>query len=202
MRRVTVSSNASTIPAKRRLALVAGTSVRPQDILEMPDNEINYAFLRKNKVPVLNIRVSGFTPSVLRERGTPDAESMYALGFDALHLLSPDFLNDAVATYGASSLTSAFLKTPYDAVALADHQVMQTLSLSLSKLLEECAGSPAEAVAVLVQLNTLENIDATTLLDTGIRGPQLVEMGYSYAEVQSATRASNAQMGKLQMIKS
>lgn len=200
MRRQTATTTpTSGITAKRRLALVAGTQVQPKHVLEMPDADINYNFLLKHNIPVSNIRVGGFTPTVLQARGAADAEALHTLGFDALHLLNTAFLNDAVSVYGHGDLVATFLKTPYDAVALADAAVMQTLSLTIGRLIEECAGSPAEAVAVLQQLKSITDLPITTLLDTGIRGPQLAELGYTYQEVQTATGANNAQMAKLQM---
>jgi hypothetical protein len=199
MRRHTATTAATSIPAKRRLALVAGTGVQPKDVLEMADPDLNYDFLLKHSIPTANIRVGGFTPNMLHSRGAVDAESLEKLGFDAIHLLNTDFLNDAVATYGYGDIVATFLKTPYDAVALADTGVMQTLSLTIGRLMEECAGAPAEAVAVLAQLKSITDLPITTLLDTGIRGPQLSELGYSFAEVQRATGANNGQMSKLQM---
>ena len=198
MRRQTTTAATNNIPAKRRLALVAGTTVQPRDVLEMPDSDINYNFLLKHQIPVANIRVGGFTPAVLKSRGAINATALEALGFDALHLLNAEFLSGAVSAYGYEDLVITFLKTPYDAVALADQAVMQTLSLSIGRLMEECAGSPAEAVAVLHQLKSITALSITTLLDTGIRGPQLTELGYSYHEVQMATGANPVQMGKLQ----
>ena len=199
MRRQTTAVTATTIPAKRRLALVAGTRVQPKDVLEMADADINYGFLLKHEIPPSNIRVGGFTPSRLHARGALDAEALVNLGFDAIHLLNTDFLNDAVATYGNGDIVATFLKTPYDAVALADMFVMQTLSLTIGRLMEECAGAPTEAVAVLVQLESIADLPTNTLLDTGIRGPQLTELGYSFEDVQRATGANSSQMIKLQM---
>jgi hypothetical protein len=199
MRRQTAAPTATTVPAKRRLALVAGTGVQPKDVLEMADADINYGFLVKHEIPTANIRVGGFTPSRLHARGAVDAEALEKLGFDAIHLLNVDFLNDAVATYGYGDIVATFLKTPYDAVALADTAVMQTLSLTTGRLMEECAGAPSEALAVLAQLKSIADLPITTLLDTGIRGPQLVELGYGFAEVHRATGANSSQMGKLQM---
>ena len=205
MRRHTGSTPTSTstndIPAKRRLAIVAGTDVSPKDILNMPDEELNYAFLLKHNIPVANIRVGGFTLQMLKERGAKKAHMLNALGFDALHLVNADFLTEAVSLYGSRELVSAFLKTPYDAVALADASVMQILSLTTGRLMEECAGYPAEGVAILHQIKSIEDISITTLLDSGIRGSQLRELGYTYQEVQKATGASLAQMGTLEMKK-
>jgi hypothetical protein len=196
-RHTTVLATVISIPPKRRLALVAGTDVKPKDVLEMSDADIDYAFMRRHKIPVANIRVAGFTPAKLYARGARDAESLKKLGFDALHLLNADFLTDSVAVFGYGDIVSTFLKTAYDAVALADNSVMQTLSLTISRLLEECAGCPTEAVAVLHQLGSIKDLSITTLLDTGVRGPQLRELGYTLEEVQSATGASPVQMAKL-----
>lgn len=189
----------SSISAKRRLALVAGTKVTPKAVLDMPDADINYGFLLDNQIPVSNIRVGGFTPAMLRERGATDAQAFRALGFDALHLINNAFLEDAVSVYGHSDLVSTFLQTPYDAVALANATVMQILSLTTNRLMEECAGFPTEAVAVLHQIDSIAGLSITTLLDTGIRGPQLSALGYGYHHVQSTTGADSRQMVKLQM---
>lgn len=198
-RHTTVLATVVSVSPKRRLALVAGTDVKPKDVLEMSDADINYAFMLRHKVPVTNIRVAGFTPAKLYARGAVDAEALEKLGFDALHLLNADFLTDIIAVYGHGDIVGTFLKTAYDAVALADNSAMQTLSLTISRLLEECAGCPTEAVAVLQQLGSIQDLSITTLLDTGVRGPQLRELGYTLEEVQSATGASPVQMAKLEM---
>lgn len=173
--------------------------MQPNTVLEMTDADINYDFLLKWKIPVANIRVSGLTPSALNARGVTGARELKALGFDALHLLNHLFLNEAVSVYGHEDLVATFLEQPNDAVALADAAVMQTLSLKIERLMQECAGAPTEAVAVIQQLSHISGVSITTLLDTGIRGPQLAELGYKFHEVQMATGATTAQMAKLQM---
>jgi hypothetical protein len=200
MRRHTCTvTHTNGLTSKLRLALIAGTKVQPKDVLEMQDADINYNFLLKHQIPVTNIRVGGFTPTMLHARGALDAEALQRLGFDALHLLNTTFLNDAVAVYGSGDIVATFLKNPYDAVALADAGVMQTLSITIGRLMQECAGSPAEAVAVLQQLKSIDDLPITTLLDTGIRGPQLAALGYTYKVVQKATGANKIHMEKLEM---
>jgi len=60
---------------------------------------------------------------------------------------------------------------------LAGSAAMGTLNLSVQQLLEVCAGAPTEAVEVLKQVQTtgspLKGVNATTLLDTGVRAAQL-----------------------------
>lgn len=186
--------NKNTISVKRRLALVAGTNIQPKQILDMPDSEIDFVFLTKNKIPTLNIRVCGITPSMLHARGAVSAQALKELGFDSLHFINLEFLHDAVSVYGNTNIVATFLTTPYDAVSFADHQVMQTLSLTINQLVQECAGAPTEAFAILHQLNSIEGVTITTLLDAGIRGAQLVDLGYTYREVQKSTSATAFQM--------
>jgi hypothetical protein len=160
----------------------------------MPDSEIDFVVLTKNKIPTLNIRVCGITPSMLHARGAVSAQALKELGFDSLHFINLEFLHDAVSVYGNTNIVATFLTTPYDAVSFADHQVMQTLSLTINQLVQECAGAPTEAFAILHQLNSIEGVTITTLLDAGIRGAQLVDLGYTYREVQKSTSATAFQM--------
>lgn len=196
-RNATSTKTTRTISPKRRLALVAGTDVRAQAVLELKDDSIDVLFLKKHEIPVTNIRVAGLAPSVLKARGAENAEMLHELGFDALHLLDHDFMRDAIAAYGASELVRVFLSDSFDAVALADDLAMQSLALTADRLVQECAGSPAEAAAVIKQLGSLDGVDAATLLDSGLRATQLKELGYTGASVEAACKATGRQMAKL-----
>lgn len=186
------------IDPKYRLALVAGTKIKPVEILKARDSDIDVHFLIDNDIPFNNIRAANISPTMLHQRGCTTADSIQNIGADALDLLDISFLSDCISVYGSAELVKVFLRTSYDAVALSNKLVMQMLSLSTDALLRECAGCPQEAAAVLVQLDAPLNFEATTLLDTGLRAPQLFDIGYSYQQIKDTVGASTEQMDKLQ----
>ena len=88
----------------------------------------------------------------LKRYGVVEASQLRRLGFDALHLVDPEWCADASAAHGASNVISAFLVSPHDAVALSGSEAMKTLNITVDALLEACAGAPVEAVSVLQQV--------------------------------------------------
>ena len=76
-------------------------------------------------------------------------------------------------------------------------QAAAMLDVSTERMLIECAGASVEAAAVLKEQRSLQDVQAITLLDTGIRSKQLVEMGYTAEGVRLATGATLTQLQKM-----
>jgi hypothetical protein len=164
---------------KQRLALVHGTAFPTSVILNLDDREITHQFFVDNGVPPHNLAAAGVTPLVLKARGASDAECLLSLGYDALHLCDLSFCDGIVAAFGAASVVAAFLQAPLDAVSLAGSRAAERLGLSQQRLLETCAGASIEAYAVLMADPRADGIRAVTVLDTGLRAPQLRKLGWT-----------------------
>ena len=96
-------------------------------------------------------------------------------------------------------MVQAFLVSPQDAVALSGSEAVTTLGIENDQLLEACAGAPAEALEVLRQSTSaapLRGVRASTLLDTGLRAPQLKQLGYTLASVRELTGLSSEVLAK------
>ena len=183
--------------APQRLALVQQTECSPAVVLALPDAEIDFAFFRRYGVGPTNFASASLGPAELNCRGVTDPAGLQALGFDALHFANPVFCEQCVAAFGAASVIQVFLKTPQDAVALAGMPAIQILNLTTERLLQECAGAAVEAMAVLKEQGSMENVRATTLLDTGLRAKQLTCIGYTLEKVRRDTVATPAELEKL-----
>ena len=66
------------------------------------------------------------------------------LGFDALHLVDPDFANEASMAYGSEAMRNAFLASAADAVALSGSEAMHILDISVRDLLRRVRRIPGE----------------------------------------------------------
>ena len=176
------------LSARQKLALFHGSGVSAEVALSTPDADITYDMLVSNGVKALNIACAGIRPMALKAYGAESAQQLRRLGFDALHLVDPAMAVEANAAYGATDVIASFLVAPQDAVALAGSAAMGTLNLSVQQLLEVCAGAPTEALEVLKQVQTtgspLKGVNATTLLDTGVRAAQLKQLGYGISAMR------------------
>ena len=100
------------------------------------------------------------------DAGVNTTAKLARLGLDALHLNEPALAREACALYGAPAL-------------------VETLGLSVEKLLQLCAGSPKAAAAVLAaeEARGLAGVRADTLLDTGLRAGTLKTLGIGIMQV-------------------
>lgn len=175
---------------KQRMTLFNGTGISAEQMVSKPIDELTYDFLIANGVRALNISTAGIRPLALRSFGVESAKQLKMLGFDSLHLVDPIFAEEACAAYGASDVTQEFLRDAHDAVALAGSDAISLLGIKMQQLLELCVGMPTEANAILQQTRTkpaLEGVHGTTLLDTGLRAPQLSAVGITAAELRRLT---------------
>jgi len=185
----------TSLTPKQRLALVHSTSVSTGTILNMKDEDIDFAFVKKHGIPAHNLAAAGVTPLVLKARGAGDAYYLVTLGYDALHLVDPVFCDGAISAFGAASVIDAFVSTPLDAVSIAGSAAVDKLGVSTQALLETCAGASIEAFAIL-QVSPCEGVRTATLLDAGLRGRQLKELAWS-EETLGGLVGTRAELAKL-----
>jgi len=188
------------LTVKQRLTLFHKTSLTAEQALSLPEEDITIDTFLKNGVKAVNITAAGIRFVQLKKLGANDPSQLRRMGFDALHLVDPVLCGEASAAFGAKAIIEAFLVTPQDAVALAGSEAVTLLNLSMNQLLEACAGSPTEAAAVLQQStsnNALEGVEAKVLLDTGLRAPQLKQVGLNLVSVSQLVNVNRASIIKL-----
>lgn len=187
------------LSTRQKLTIFHGSGLNAEKALITSDSEITFDCLLSNGVKALNLCTAGIRPLQLKQLGIVQARHLRRLGFDALHLVDPIWCVEANAAYGAAEVIDAFLVAPQDAVSLSGTDAISTLNVSMQQLLEVCAGAPTEAISVLQQSSSaapLKGVVATTLLDTGLRAPQLKQLGYSLATVRDLVGMTGDHIGK------
>lgn len=186
---------------RQRLAMVIGTGIEPQRILEMEDHEINYDFFLSNGITSPLLKAAKILPVQLKARGVRTPSEFRALEFSTLDLVDGAFCASCVAAFGADDLLSEFLQTAKDAVVLAGSPAMSQLNLDVGTLLVLCCREPELAAEVLDQTQPraacLIGVAPATLLDTGIRAKALRQLGLDAQKVCEQTRASVMDLDKL-----
>ena len=190
---------AKDLSVKQKLALFLNTSLSSQDALKLTDDELTFETFVKHGVRATNISAAGLRMFALKNYGVKSPSQLRRLGYDALHLVDAVFASDVNAAFGAREVLKAFLHTPQDAVALAGSDAVDILNVTLELLLSTCAGSPLEASAVLEQQpsRSLKGVRITTLLDTGLRAPQLKALGYNLASMRELHNSDGKLIAKL-----
>jgi len=187
------------LSSRQKLTIFHGSGLNAEKALITMESDITFDFLLSNGVKALNLCTAGIRPLQLKQLGVVQASQLRRLGFDALHLVDPIWCVEANAAYGAAEVIDAFLVAPQDAVSLSGTEAIPTLNISMQQLLEACAGAPTEAISVLQQSAAaapLQGVAATTLLDTGLRAPQLKQLGYSLATIRDLEGVTGDQIGK------
>lgn len=139
-------------------------------------------------------------PVGLQKFGINEPWQLRRLGFDALHLVDPIFCTEANAAFGAESVIEAFLTSASDAVALSGSEAVETLGITMEKLLKVCAGAPTEAMAVINQSkdqSPLRGVSVRVVLDSGLRATQLKAIGVNFAHVVQDMHANRDDIFKL-----
>tara|TARA_B110000046_G_C12867175_1_gene344440 strand:+ start:214 stop:825 length:612 start_codon:yes stop_codon:yes gene_type:complete len=186
--------------ARQRLCLFHGSTCSAEEALALEENQITADFFVSKGVKASNMIAAGIGPSKLKKLGVHDCLTLRKIGFDSLHLADTTFAAEANAAYGSKSMISAFLSGACDAVAIAGTDAVDIFGIHAQDLLVLCAGAPTEALAVLKQLPagmSLEGVDVTVILDTGVRKAGLADAGYSLSSIASQTKASAWQLNKL-----
>ena len=188
------------LSVRQKLTIFHGSSLSAEVVLGTADDAINFDLLLKNSVTALNLTTAGVRPLELKRRGVTAAAQLRRLGYDALHLVDPVTCNEASAAFGAVDVVQNFLCTPSDAVALAGSEAVATLGISVEQMLAACAGAPTEALSVLQQATMeapLQGVQATTLLDTGLRAAQLKQLGFGLPSMRQLSGVTGAELTKL-----
>lgn len=167
----------------------------------MNDSDINFDFFQEHGIRAPLLKAARITPMQLKARGVRTARNFHALEFNALDLIDGAFCASCVSAFGADDLMQEFLVTGNDAVALAGSAAVTQLGLDMGLLLMLCAGAPAMASEVVAQTlpkgGCLHGVAPETLLDTGLRAPQLKQLGYTPVSLQEQTRCNTVHLNKL-----
>lgn len=182
---------------RQRIAIIIEATITAEAIVAMPDADINHAFLMDQQISPTLLRAAAVTPLQLKAHGTTTPVHMTSLGFTTLHLLDEEWCDDAIAAYGAPALLDEFLSTSNDAVILAGSNAVKKLGVNLGILLLICTDNPSAAREVLSQCNNMRHVPPTTLIETGIRAPHLIQLGFTREKLRSETLASDSQLYSL-----
>lgn len=173
-----------SLTARQKVAIFNDTAMPASEAVDLSDNAVSFELMMRHGVRACALLAADFGPLRLLDAGAEECASLRRLGFTSLHLCSEDFSREVAAAFGADAVVDTFLVSPEDAVVVAGEAVCHTLGVTLERLLGLCAGAPSEAFAVLQQTyapDALEAVRTRTLLDTGLRGPQLKRAGYQLA---------------------
>ena len=193
-------TKSSALTTRQRLALFHNTLLPAEEALSIPDEKITYDLLVRKNVTAVNLTAASVGFLRLKEIGCAEAAGARQLQFDALHLVDSTMAAEAVAAWGARDVVASFLKDGRDALALAGADASELLGLTTAKLLEACVAAPAEATAVIRELgiDCLKGMSIVALLDTGIRAPQLRELGIGPGYVAKYMIGNKASLAKLE----
>ena len=179
---------------RQRIALVLESSDTAEGIVAMPDDAINHDWLITQRISPTLLRAANMTPLHLKAHGTCTVADLVALGFTTLHLLDEEWCEDAISAYGAPALLDEFLATSNDAVVLAGSAAVDKLGINLGLLLLLCANQPGAAREVLAHYNHARRVPPETLLETGLRAPDLLTLGITATRLRQDTLATDAQL--------
>lgn len=179
---------------RQRTSLVLEVDATAETIAGMRDAEIDHAFLLAHHISPTLIRAAKITPLQLKAHGTRTAAQLADLGFNTLHVMDDEWCDDAIAAYGAPALLDQFLNTTNDAVILAGTDAVERLGINLGLLLLICSEQPGPAREVLAQYKNARNVPPETLIETGLRAPDLVPLGFTEERLRADTLATDAQI--------
>lgn len=182
---------------RQRIALVLESSDTAEAIVAMADDAINHDWLMAQRISPTLLRAANMTPLQLKAHGTYTVADLAALGFTTLHLIDEDWCEDAISAYGAPALLDEFLATSNDAVILAGSAAVDKLGINLGLLLLLCANQPGAAREVLAHYNHARRVPPETLLETGLRAPDLLTLGITATRLRQDTLATDAQLSLL-----
>ena len=196
----TRATSSAPLSTRARVCTFYGTSINAATACTLEDDEITFELMLRSGVTAKNLRVAGIGPVALKKRGVKTVDMLRQLGVDALHLCDADFCNECMLAYGTKAVSDAFLLTAADAVSLAGTPAMEMLNISTLQLLEQCAGFPGEALAVLQQLpqgTALRGVPCKVLLDAGLRFASLRRVGYGVTAITDQVGPSSVELSKL-----
>ena len=182
---------------RQRIAFVLESSDTAEAIVAMPDADIHHDWLIAQHISPTLLRAANVTPLQLKAHGTHTVADLVALGFTTLHLLDEEWCEDAISAYGAPAILDEFLTTSNDAVILAGSAAVDKLGINLGLLLLICANQPGAAREVLAHYNHARRVPPETLLETGLRAPDLLTLGITATRLRQDNLATDAQLSLL-----
>ena len=182
---------------RQRIAFVLESSDTAEAIVAMPDADIHHDWLMAQHISPTLLRAANVTPLQLKAHGTRTTADLAALGFTTLHLLDEEWCEDAISAYGAPAILDEFLATSNDAVILAGSAAVDKLGINLGLLLLICANQPGAAREVLAHYNHARRVPPETLLETGLRAPDLLTLGITATRLRQDNLATDAQLSLL-----
>ena len=178
----TTEEEPQCLSLKQKIIIFDGTSVNAETLGKMDDSQIDFNFMRAHGVKAVCLSAAGVTPKILKSRGTTSASDLKSIGFEAIDLVKDSsFCSYCIAAFGADDIVQTFLVTPSDSVMIANSPAMHQLGITSTKLLSICAGSANEAFWTLKQLpigTGLTGVPVSVVLDTGLRGQGMRNLGY------------------------
>ena len=185
------STGIDALTLRQKLALVVGTTLKAETIVDMNDEEINHAFLRENGIGAAVLRAAGITVAQLRQRGVDTMAKMVEMGFGTLHLIDEPFCTELVASFGADAVLTELFCSASDAVIIAGSPAVAQLGLDVGMLLLLCPQNPIAAYEVLAQCRPrdacLHGVPPVTLIETGLTAVQLRKLGFDAEMVRQQT---------------
>lgn len=174
--------------ALRRLCLLSTTAYTPVAALALDETQLTREALTTAGVTWDSVMASGIEIRTLYERhGFDTVASLVRIGLDAIELSDASLVRSLVAVYGLDAVRQTLVSTPSDAVAVAGTDGCLELGLGLRELVALCAGAPVQAAAVIGASGPPRDVaallDAPLLLDTGLRGTALIELGLNTIEL-------------------
>lgn len=195
------SSCGDALTLRQKLALVVGTALKAEAIIDMNDGEINHAFLLENGIGAAVLRAACVSVSQLRQRGVDTMAKMVELGFSTLHLIDEPFCTELVASFGADAVLTELFCGASDAVIIAGSPAVAQLGLDPGMLLLMCPQNPIAAYEVLAQCRPrdacLHGVPPVTLIETGITAVQLKRLGFDAEMVRRQTLSNAGHMEAL-----
>ena len=182
---------------RQRIAFVLESSDTAESIVAMPDADIHHDWLMAQHISPTLLRAANVTPLQLKAHGTHTVADLVALGFTTLHLLDEEWCEDAISAYGAPAILDEFLATSNDAVILAGSAAVDKLGINLGLLLLICTNQPGAAREVLAHYNHARRVPPETLLETGLRAPDLLTLGITATRLRQDNLATDAQLSLL-----
>jgi len=182
---------------RQRIAFVLESSDTAEAIVAMPDADIHHDWLMAQHISPTLLRAANVTPLQLKAHGTHTVADLVALGFTTLHLIDEEWCEDAISAYGAPAILDEFLATSNDAVILAGSAAVDKLGINLGLLLLICANQPGAAREVLAHYNHARRVPPETLLETGLRAPDLLTLGITATRLRQDNLVTDAQLSLL-----
>ena len=169
--RLLLAEESLTLTPRQRASLCVGSRLDYSELIRVPDEQINWSFLRQNGVEKLHIIAARISVKSLVSRGAT-VKSLATCGIDSLDLAAHEWLvNGIVAEWGVDTAASLFFRSADDAVALVATAAAVKLKLKTIDFVRLCAGH-AEQLRTIIQtvgVAGFTGLDAQQLCESSLR---------------------------------